>query len=328
MPDNAFYSDRIGQSLPRTREEISALAWRGIAVLIQQRLDDGSLARAFPEYNCPDDPGRNTITGTDRKNFLHALEAHVPRLTEPRSAPDDEWGIPLPSGIPLDPDRAPHTTTALDVIDFVAPHIDQPRYSSRHNWNFAHSHYTFNTSERDPFIDGPLTPGQARFQDDIEQIFRRTGIAFTLGSDMRVHRLGPPEARALISDFRPNTSDPELDALLNDAVSRFLSRVPADRQDALEKLWDAFERLKTLELGGQKSNSIAQLLGNAAPEPLRVELAKEFKALTDIGNQFRIRHHEHDRHAFPNDDAKDYVFIRCINLIAHMLRQTGRMHET
>ncbi|WP_327044811.1 hypothetical protein OG320_24125 [Microbispora sp. NBC_01189] len=70
MPDNAFYSDRIGQSLSRTSEEMSAPAWRGMTVLIQQRLDDGSLARAFPEYNCPDDPGRNTITGTDRKHFL------------------------------------------------------------------------------------------------------------------------------------------------------------------------------------------------------------------------------------------------------------------
>ncbi|WSS05511.1 Tn3 family transposase [Microbispora sp. NBC_01189] len=214
------------------------------------------------------------------------------------------------------------------MIDFVALHIDQPSFTGRHTWNFVHPHYTFNTSERDPFIDGPLTPGQARFQDAIEQIFRRTGIAFTLGSDMRVHRLGPPEARTLISHFRPNTNDPELDVLLGDAVSRFLSRVPADRQDALEKLWDGFERLKTLELGGQKSNSIARLLDNAAPEPFRTEINSEFKALTDIGNQFRIRHHEHDRHAFPNDAAKDYVFIRCVSLIAHVLRQTGRMHET
>ncbi|MEO3863263.1 hypothetical protein [Acrocarpospora sp. B8E8] len=131
MPGNAFYSDRIGQSLPRTSEEISPLAWRGIAVLIQQRLDDGSLARVFPEYNCPDDPGRNAITGTDRKHFLHALEAHVPRLAEQRSAPDDEWNNPPPSGLPLVPDRPPDTATALDVIDFVALHIDQPTQLQR-----------------------------------------------------------------------------------------------------------------------------------------------------------------------------------------------------
>ncbi|TMR88004.1 hypothetical protein [Nonomuraea basaltis] len=90
-------------------------------------------------------------------------------------------------------DRMPDTTTALDVIDFVALHIDKPSFTGGHTWGFAHPHYSFDTRERDPFIDGPLTPGQEQFQDDIEQIFRRTGIAFTLGSDMRVHRLGPPK---------------------------------------------------------------------------------------------------------------------------------------
>jgi hypothetical protein len=177
-------------------------------------------------------------------------------------------------------------------------------------------------------VFGQLTPAQAQFQDEVEQIFRRTGIAFTLGDDMRIRRLGPPEARALISDFRPNTGDPKLDELFNDAFARFVSRFPADRQDVLEKLWDGFDRLKTLELGGQKQNSIAQLLDNPAPEPFRTELNDEFKTLTRIGNQFRIRHHEHTSHDLPNDAAKDYLFIRCANLIAHVLRQTGRMTST
>ncbi|MEO3863262.1 hypothetical protein [Acrocarpospora sp. B8E8] len=142
---------------------------------------------------------------------------------------------------------------------------------------------------------------------------------------MRVHRLGPPEARTLISDFLPNTGDSQLDELLNDAVSRFLSRIPAARQDAIEKLWDAFERLKTLERGGQKKASLAELLQNAAPEPFRTELDNEFRVLTGVGNNFRIRHHEHDKHALPGGDARDYLFIRLVSIIAFVLRQTGRM---
>jgi hypothetical protein len=63
---------------------------------------------------------------------------------------------------------------------------------------------------------------------------------------MRIHRLGPPEARQLISDSRPKTGDPQLDAKLVEAVSRFQSHTRTDRQDALEKLWDAFERLKAV----------------------------------------------------------------------------------
>ena len=47
-----------------------------------------------------------------------------------------------------------------------------------------------------------------------------------------------------------------------------------------------------------------------------------------IGNQFRIRHHEYTSHDLPNDAAKDCLFIRCANVIAHVLRQTGRMTST
>jgi hypothetical protein len=187
VPDNPFYTDRIGQTLPRTSEEVSSLAWRGIAVLIQQRLDDGSLARAFPEYGCADDRGRNTVTGTDRGSFLNALEAHVPRLAEPPAVPDDGWNSSPPSGSPLDPDRTPDTATALDVIDFVALHIDQPSHRSPHSWGFDHNHYYFEADASDHLFDGQLAPGQARLQDEIEQIFRRNGIAFTSGRRKHTH---------------------------------------------------------------------------------------------------------------------------------------------
>jgi hypothetical protein len=36
---------------------------------------------------------------------------------------------------------------------------------------------------------------------------------------MRVPRLGPPEARSLISEFTPNSGDRQLDAKLNDAMT-------------------------------------------------------------------------------------------------------------
>ena len=133
---------------------------------------------------------------------------------------------------------------------------------------------------------------------------------------MRVHRLGPPEARSLISEFEPVTADPRLDAMLSDATARFLSRTPADRLDSLEKLWDAFERLKTLELGGQMKRSVAQLLDLSAAEPFRGVIEAEFTALTDIGNAYTIRHHGHTQSGLPSDAAVDYLFTRLLSLIA------------
>jgi hypothetical protein len=306
VSDSTFYSDRTGQAALRVSEDVSPNTWQGIAALIHARVRDGSLARAFPQHDCADGPGR--ITGTDEEMFLDSLEAHIPEL----------------HGVALDAGHPQATVTALDIIDFVALHIDQPSRRALHDF-FGHEHLFFRDHHTDALFGDELTPGQAKFRNDVDRLFARNGIAFTLGDDMRVRRLGPPEARPLISSFKPDSEDPQLDSKLNDATSRFLSRTPADRLDALEKLWDAFERLKTLELGGQLKNSATQLLDRAAPEPFRTVLEAEFKALTDIGNKFTIRHHGHPQHALPGDAAVDYLFTRLLSLIAFILCQTGRM---
>jgi hypothetical protein len=210
----------------------------------------------------------------------------------------------------------PPTPTALDVVDFVGQRIAEPiRKSTSYHKFFDHYH-----------LDFDVRAGQRRFQADVDLIFARNGIAFTLGEHLQVQRLGPPEARPLLSDFAPDTGDARLDELLQTAMTRFLSRSAADRQDALEKLWDAFERLKTLELGGDKRASITALINRAAPDSgFREHLNAEADALTKIGNSFHIRHSEHDQEELPGPAAVDYLFIRLAALIAFLLRQTGRM---
>jgi hypothetical protein len=304
MSDSTFYSDRIGRGVPRVSEEVSPNAWKGVVALIHARIRDGSLARDFAQNNCRDEPA--VITGTDDAMLLDSLEAHVPGFH--RAALDERY--------------PPDTSTSLDIIDFVALHVDQPFRRKSHDY-FNHEHLYFSQEQSNLW----LSPGQVQFRSDIDLLFARNGIAFTLGDDMRVRRIGPPEARQLISDFKPYTGDSQLDSKLIDATSRFLSRTPGDRLDALEKLWDAFERLKTLELGGQVKNSVTQLLERAAPEPFRAILEAEFKILTDIGNNFTIRHHAHPQQALPSDAVVDYLFIRLLSIIALVLRETGRMRQ-
>ena len=308
MSGSTFYSDRVGRARPRVNEEVSANVWPGLVALIQARVRDGSLALAFPRHDCPD--ARDAITGTDEDMFLDSLLAHIPDL----------------EGRILEADTPVSTDAALDIVDFIALHIDQPTRRDSHSY-FRHEHLLFRAHHADPFHDD-LSPGQARFRDDIDLLFSRNGIAFTLGDDMRVRRLGPPEARSLISDFTPNSGDRQLDAKLNDAMTRFLSRAPGDRRDALEKLWDAFEMVKLIESGGQTQNvkrSVTRLLDQAAPGPLRAELETEFTALNTIGNNFSIRHHGGQQQTLPTDAAVDYVFVRLASVIAFVLRQTGRL---
>lgn len=308
VSESTFYTDRVGRARHRVNEEVSANAWRGLVTLIRARIQDGSLARDFPRCACPD--GRDRITGTDEDMFLDSLRAHIPELE----------AYALEADVPVS------TDAALDIVDFVAMHIDQPSRRSLHDY-FQHHHLSFRAHRADPFEDD-LSPGQAKFRDDIDLLFARNGIAFTLGDDMRVRRLGPPEARSLISEFRPNTGDRQLDTKLNDAMTRFLSRSPSDRRDALEKLWDAFEEVKYIESGGQVRNvkqSVTQLLDRAAPGALRTELEAEFDALNKIGNSFSIRHHGGQQQTLPSDAAVNYVFVRLASVIAFVLRQTGRL---
>jgi hypothetical protein len=65
------------------------------------------------------------------------------------------------------------------------------------------------------------------------------------------------------------------------------------RRESLEKLWDAWERLKTLEPGKDKKASTTALLDKVSSEPMfRAYLEHEATRLTEIGNTFMIRHTE------------------------------------
>lgn len=301
VSDRAFYSDRTGQPVPRVKEEVTANAWRGLVAVIQSRLADGYFAHAFPICDCPDG---SDVTGTSDRLLVDSLRAHVPEASDR----------------PFLSSQVPSTTVALDILDFLALKVEQPSGRKPHDW-WRHEHLFFSSDQE--WKDRSVS----EFCDEVDLIFARNGIAFAFGKDMRTYRLGPPEARQLMSSFRPMTGDLELDAKLADAVARFESRRAADRQDALEKLWDALERLKTLESPNKKV-SVPKLLANAVTLVVfRERLEAEFATLTDIGNKFAIRHHERNTPELPDNETRDYLFIRLAALIAYVLRRTGRMEQ-
>ncbi|QOX63907.1 hypothetical protein FRZ06_11475 [Anoxybacterium hadale] len=88
---------------------------------------------------------------------------------------------------------------------------------------------------------------------------------------------------------------------------------------AVEKLWDAFERLKTYyspSLDKKKSANriIRDMSGN---KDTYIELfKKEFDELTAIGNDYRIRHHETTKIDIEDKRHYDYFYKRCLSLIS------------
>jgi hypothetical protein len=122
-----LYSTREGLGPRRDRETITPGVWQGITALIGQWANNGSLARHFPLYDCVDDRGRNTITGTDMGMFLRAITGHIPDLAV--TLQPDRLEL---ERSPLDPYSMPDTASALDLIEFVARYIDKPIDATNH----------------------------------------------------------------------------------------------------------------------------------------------------------------------------------------------------
>lgn len=118
----------------------------------------------------------------------------------------------------------------------------------------------------------------------------------------------------LLFDKKASTKDNELNDLIEEAKSRFLN--PNDKQIAVEKLWDAFERLKTFYNSGKKKSESAEFIVQLISSNFDQQfIENEFRLLTEIGNNYRIRHHETNKIEIKEIKHLNYLFFRMLSLI-------------
>ncbi|GEO41175.1 hypothetical protein SAE02_53230 [Skermanella aerolata] len=290
---STYFADREYGTRPPTIDVIDGRLWAGLYSLIQTRIGDGSFGLRFPEQ-CTDGHGP---CGCDEQSFRRVLAAEVPWV---------EW--------PLSPSEVPATPVILDLLKFCAGAVGQPVQESFHEF-FRHHHLSWDRAA-----------GLERFVADVNMLFRRNALAFELTPEGQARRLLPAQLTEAIGWTLFQTGDGETDRLLEAARRRFVSPKMEDRQDSLEKLWDAFERLKTLEPGANKRVQADALLDRvAAPNSaFRQLLAREAVELTNIGNSFRIRHSEITQEALTSPDQIDYLFMRMFAFVRMVLKGTGR----
>lgn len=287
-----LFSDRELGPKPRTSEEINAKVWGGIYSAIQKRIDDGSFGYGFPEQ-CPDGYG---ISGCDTEKLQLSVQAEIPDLA---------WT--------LTPSTVPSLYEIFDLLELLHQNVGKPSAWEFHSY-FRHSHLNFDLEE-----------GQQLFRDEINRIMSRNGVAFEFASDGRIQRIAPSVLHEDLTTSEFNTGDDQLDNLLEGSRRKFLDPQLNIRKEALEKLWDAWERLKTLELPSDKKQSIQILLGKAASETaLYTLLDTEAGELTRIGNNFMIRHTEVGKIPITESEQVDYLFHRLFSLILLLLRKSGR----
>ena len=108
------------------------------------------------------------------------------------------------------------------------------------------------------------------------------------------------------------TIDQELNILIEEAKERFKNQ--NDKKIALEKLWDAFERIKTY-FDKDKKLSTEQLVILVSTNFDKDFINNEFKELTTIGNTYNIRHHEKGKIIISENKHIEYLFFRMLALL-------------
>lgn len=115
----------------------------------------------------------------------------------------------------------------------------------------------------------------------------------------------------LLFNQQVETSDKTLNDLITNARTLFLQ---GNIQLAIEKIWDALERIKTL-LNKEKKKGIEAICNSLGDELPADFFDAEYDSLTKIGNDYQIRHFETSKKSLENLETKRYLFFRALSLI-------------
>lgn len=294
-----YFSDRELVYNGKLANEITIDVWNGIGVIINKLIANNLLAKDFP-VQCPDGNG---ICGVDEQNLYLATIAVIPQLKEIlskcgpiHSLPHDYFDNPSTLNV------EEFTYGVLDFIEFIYKHIYDVQNDDYHSF-FKHYELKFPNT----------TNSRIDFISNVNEIFERNHIGFNLKEDGNIQRiiiedLVPPYNKKLELTFNE---------LLDTAICRFKSPKIEERQIAIEKLWDAFERIKTLLNPVNKKESAESLLDKVASgeDSVKQILDQECKALTYIGNALQIRHFEMDKVQIKSEEHLDYLFYRMYSLL-------------
>ena len=299
----AYYTERHGMRRPVAKTyDISIEKYALLLHCCEKYYNN--LAWKYPAQ-CPDGQG---CCGLDHEQFRLDLRYEIPTLYR-----DTADCIAVPTvhhnifGSNDEEDEYDQFAL-LDLIEFFAENVRDVVVGSFHSY-FGHYHLTCQNSRN----------VCAQFRDEINDIFRKTGLLYELNTDLQVERivenssLTPAVESAIAAVKEAGARE-----LLQEAILLHRSPYPADIRDAVEKLWDAYERLKTYYTTMNKAKSAEKIVNDmaAGQAPYVTLFDTEFRALTKIGNDYRIRHHETDKVEITDVRYYDYFFNRCLSLIA------------
>lgn len=296
-----YFSDKENGTKDRVSEKITIDVWNGIVSVFEEFKSKNSFSEKFSEF-CYDN-GR--VCGFDNKLFESRIKTEIPNIELPILIKQEEAGYSFGVDEEDKPNNVIDKYVTLDFIEFCYKNIKEAVQEDFHDF-FKHYHLSFNDSKT----------LQKNFKDKINQIFERNEIVFYINENGQINRTISKTMQPLINKIY-NTNDKRLNELIKLAHDKFILPKVEDRIHALEKIWDAFERTKTYYIDKNKKKSILELIqlvvnGNTEFEKL---INEECATLTQIGNDYQIRHFETDKIEITDNKHIDYLFYRIVSII-------------
>lgn len=302
-----YFSDKSNDA----KEIISVDIWNGIVALYSELILNNKLAEKFP-LNCQDGQG---ICGVDENSLNHAIKAEIPNIETPIHAinkvvKNDTFSFSAPKK-----EKIVFLYDALDLIEFLYRQLCSPQSIGKYHDFYRHHHFIF---------DENILEEQKNFTSKINTIFHRNNLPYRL-NDGKIERIVDEVMSEIVNRTLFYTADNDLNSMLNITYTKFKSPKKEIRHEALEKIWDAFERIKTIysvELSLDKKQSIETLIKKASNENevMQTLLNEDTNDLSKIGNNTQIRHHETNKIAITDERHIDYLFFRVSNIIQLFLK--------
>lgn len=260
-----LYSERNGFRKNKEKtDEIDLIAYKLLLDCCEKY--KRNLTYQFPkkEYHSFTD---KSYTAFNETNFINTLKLLIPDLYI-----NEAGKVDVPS------EENYNQLALIDYIEFFAQNIMDIRVT----WNNS----TYRNFE---YIDCLSTKYISNnFRDEINNIFNLAALTFELNENGNIERIN--EWCSFVDEIQKDikkVNEDGLEKLLEEAVKLYKDPNPVSQKYAVEKLWDAFERLKTY-YNTNKRQSANKLVNSMAKNNdyfLQVFI-KEFQVLTEIGNEF------------------------------------------
>lgn len=153
------------------------------------------------------------------------------------------------------------------------------------------------------------------FVNEINLLLKNSGFTYKLAG-------GKIESAEMSLRNTAAISEPGLKELMEQATNLYNSKIVSEKQFAVEKIWDALERLKTYYTNLDKRKSVEKIINDMSNQNDKYKklFEDEFTELTKIGNEFRIRHHETNKTDIIDNNYYSYFYHRCYALLELALK--------